>query len=415
MSVRGISASPKKLATIQTNPKSFDLSTTTSRGRAEIIVAGSLAIDLSCDCIPPEGSTVQETPELSTSNPAAIRQSLGGVGQNVATTIQYLGTPVRLFSLIGNDIAGSAAISQLTRQGMQTVGILEISGRPTAQYVAINDSRKDLVLAMADMSIMELSQLAGVNHEDKDLGSWWQTHLTACKPKWAVVDANWDTKTMWTLIKACRRQHVKVALEPVSSAKSKRLFQQHSDRNSLWTVDLATPNIAELSSMYAAAKEAGWFDSGWEQTIDAMGIREALSAEGREVQQAVALLPYIPIILTKMGARGVLMTRLLPHSDDLLVSRDAAQYILCRADDTSAPTGGVYVRFFPTVEKVPESEIVSVNGVGDTFLGVVMAGLARDNPKKLEDLIDIAQRGSVMTLKSEESVSPEVSTLRSEL
>ncbi len=73
------------------------------------------------------------------------------------------------------------------------------------------------------------------------------------------------------------------------------------------------------------------------------------------------------------------------------------------------------MRLYPPVEKVSETDIVSVNGVGDTFLGVLIAGLAKQNPKDLADLVNIAQRGSVMTLKSSEAVSPEVSGLQSSL
>lgn len=73
------------------------------------------------------------------------------------------------------------------------------------------------------------------------------------------------------------------------------------------------------------------------------------------------------------------------------------------------------MRLFPPVEFVPSDEIVSVNGVGDTFLGVLMAGLAKEKPKSIVDLVDIAQRGSVMTLKSKEAVSPDISALQGQL
>lgn len=73
------------------------------------------------------------------------------------------------------------------------------------------------------------------------------------------------------------------------------------------------------------------------------------------------------------------------------------------------------MRLFPPVEKVLENNIISVNGVGDTFLGILIAGLTRQNPKEVPDLVNIAQRGSVMTLKSREAVSPDVSALASSL
>jgi len=76
--------------------------------------------------------------------------------------------------------------------------------------------------------------------------------------------------------------------------------------------------------------------------------------------------------------------------------------------------GGVYLRHFPAAETVSKEDIVSVNGVGDTFLGVLTAGLAKGLPLD-EKLIHIAQKASVMTLKSKESVSPEIVCLSAEL
>ena len=72
------------------------------------------------------------------------------------------------------------------------------------------------------------------------------------------------------------------------------------------------------------------------------------------------------------------------------------------------------MRLFPAAEKVDGGDVVSVNGVGDTFLGVLVAGLAK-GCELGEQLIEFAQKGAVMTLKSAESVSPEVGGLKEEL
>lgn len=70
------------------------------------------------------------------------------------------------------------------------------------------------------------------------------------------------------------------------------------------------------------------------------------------------------------------------------------------------------MRLYPAVKVV--KDVVSVNGVGDTFLGVLIAGLAK-GLKLDEDLINIAQRGAVMTLRSKEAVSPDVKWLSTKL
>ena len=389
-----------------------------------MIVAGSLAIDLSCDYVPTNTPTASHQPQPHTSNPASIRQSLGGVGQNIATALHYLKTSVRLCSSVADDIAGSTAFRMLANRGLQTSGMQKLTTEfRTAQYIAINDAQKSLVLAMADMGILEDT------HGDFD--TLWKPHVEACKPKWLVIDANWDPAVLRKWIEVARHSGAKVAYEPVSLTKSRRIFSaRHTGLTTVPnnSISLATPNALELASMHEAATIAGLFERGdWWNIIDSIGLPSSGSrnklvslTSGALVdqgvpQQSIRLLPFIPSILTTLGQQGVLMTQMLRPGDNRLTSPTAAPYILSRSTDGSDSVGGVYMRLFPPVERVQNDDIVSVNGVGDTFLGVIIAGLVKEKPKDLEELVNIAQEGSVMTLKSSEAVSLQVSTLYSAL
>lgn len=72
--------------------------------RADILVAGAVALDLSCDYAGGESSEV--APKLHTSNPSRINQSIGGVGHNVALAAHLVSedTTVRLCSMVGDDV-----------------------------------------------------------------------------------------------------------------------------------------------------------------------------------------------------------------------------------------------------------------------------------------------------------------------
>lgn len=70
------------------------------------------------------------------------------------------------------------------------------------------------------------------------------------------------------------------------------------------------------------------------------------------------------------------------------------------------------MRLFPPPEVLTGDESVSTNGVGDTFLGVLMAALTKREGARIEDAVELAQRASALTLKSKESVSPEVAKLK---
>lgn len=389
----------------------------------DVLVAGSLAVDLCCDFIPSQKRSISISPLLHTSNHAAISQRLGGVGQNIATAVQHAGTSVQLCSVTGDDEAGSNARNMLVTKGLSTLGILVKPSARTAQYVAINDAQKNLILAMADMTVLEECK--------SEVDTVWKPILDACRPKWLVLDANWDPSTLRKWIMHGKAANARIAFEPVSVAKARRLFAVdpalsfHLNVLPNHAVSLASPNSLELASMHSAAHEAGLFErDDWWQVIDAMGFsssgsRDKLASvtdtslvDNGVPQQSLQLLPFVPTILTKLGEKGVLMTQMLKPGDDRLTSSVHSRYVLSRADARHPTLGGVYMRLLPPTEKVPATDIVSVNGAGDTFLGIVIAGVAKDRPQPLIDLIQIAQQGSRMTLRSKEAVSPEIGSLK---
>lgn len=319
--------------------------------------------------------------------------------------------------------AGATVLSSLQSSGMDTSYIRKLGeeyhpATRTAQYVAVNDGEKSLMLAMADMNIFS-------SHSFQD---HWRSVVETAKPRWLIVDGNWGANDVKAWVRAGKSQpSCKVAFEPVSAEKSTRLFQPFRGVSPLTvfpeaSVDLASPNEYELRAMHEAAKTNGYFDSTeWFQVIDAFGMRgardrfvqlagSALTDAGIPVQ-SVQLLPYIPTLITKLGPKGVLLTSILGRDDPRLYDRDSQEFILTRSAPDHPTVGGIYMRLFPAAENV--ENIVSVNGAGDTFLGVLVAGLAQGG--NVERLIDVAQKGARMTLKSAESVSPDLARIENDL
>lgn len=329
-----------------------------------------------------------------------------------------------MLCLANSNSAGSTILAALQDSGLDTSYIRQLGheypSTRTAQYVAVNDAHKNLVMAMADMAIFSAHSFP----------KYWNSAVTAARPKWLALDANWAEADIQAWIEAGHKHGAKIAFEPVSAAKAKRLFPRlkksgvpglglypHS------SIHLTTPNQYELRTMYEAAKENGYFDAhSWFEVIDAFGIMQgardrfvditsaAMTDQGIPVQ-SVNLLPYIPTIITKLGANGALLTTILGKDDPRLRDPEEAGYVVSRCMGNHPTLGGVYMRLFPAVERV--RDVVSVNGIGDTFMGVLIAGLAQGG--KVEKLIDIAQRAAVLTLKSPKGVSDEVVGLRTEL
>ncbi|KAL4927396.1 pseudouridine-5'-phosphate glycosidase/carbohydrate kinase family protein [Aspergillus undulatus] len=398
----------------------------TSVEKADILVAGSLAIDLACDYVPAAGHT---TPALRTSNPAVIGQSLGGVGHNVAFASRSLGSSVMFCSVVGDDLSGRAALASLQQEDLSTSGVKVLpasSGARTAQYVAVNDATKDLHVAMADMGILQLPA------KTFDFDDFWEPLVARTKPQWVVVDANWSPELLSKWVTVANKHGARVAFEPVSTTKSQALFKMSPGTEAAIgesacipnnSVSLAAPNEFELAAMYTAARENGLFDStSWWHVIDAMGmsssgsrdrfvaLTSAALVDAGVPQQSIQLLPYLPCIITKLGAQGALLTQLLKPGDHRLTDPEYSPFILSRSTSTDWPVGGVYMRLFPPAAKLADEAIVSVNGAGDTLLGAVISGLA--SGRRVEDVIPLAQEASLLTLKSSGGVSPELAQLQ---
>jgi pseudouridine-5'-phosphate glycosidase/pseudouridine kinase len=395
-------------------------------------VAGAVALDLNCDYAGGAAGKDADAalPSRRTSNPATINQSVGGVGHNIALAAHRVSDEgkVRLCSMVGDDIAGSTILANLQTSGLDTscirqLGRDEYPSARTAQYVAFNDSQKNLYMAMADMDILSTHSFP----------AYWTSAVATSKPKWLVVDANWAEADIQTWIGAGVAHGAKVAFEPVSTAKSQRLFvplkkhASHAPPLNVFphaSVDLCTPNQYELLAMYKAAKRGGYMEHTlpWFSVLDKFGIMagardrfvhitsKEMTDSGIPVQ-TVNLLPYIPTIITKLGAEGALLTTILAKGDPRLRDPEHAKWVVSRNMNEHSPVGGVYMRLFPAVETV--QDVVSVNGIGDTFMGVLVAGLAMGGDT--ERMLDIAQRAAVLTLKSKESVSEEVKELKWDL
>lgn len=73
--------------------------------KADVLVAGGVAVDFSCDYTISDRSG-GESPQLHTSNPASISQSIGGVGHNVALAALRAcsQTRVKFCSMVGDDM-----------------------------------------------------------------------------------------------------------------------------------------------------------------------------------------------------------------------------------------------------------------------------------------------------------------------
>jgi pseudouridine-5'-phosphate glycosidase/pseudouridine kinase len=173
--------------------------------------------------------------------------------------------------------------------------------------------------------------------------------------------------------------------------------------------------------MFAHAREIGMFeredwwrvvcdiniDSIYFNSVAQLPTRLSTNLlEGGIIQSAVHLSPYFSGIMVKLGVDGVVLVQLLPLATSFTSAALPPGTI---ASQGAGSVAGVMVRHFPA-EVISQENIISVNGVGDTYLGVVLAGLVKMgmNGAHIEEVIGRAQKAAGLTLMSPESVSGRV-------
>lgn len=147
-------------------------------------------MDISCDAA--------KAVALHTSNPSRITESLGGVGNNVATAAHYIGARVRLVSAVGRDLSGDWALEKIKGVGLDPSGIQVLSGKSTARYVAVNGSDGEMSVASADMLILE-------NIDSK----WWRAQIASSSPEWICIDGNLSARTIENIVLEAWNRHIK--------------------------------------------------------------------------------------------------------------------------------------------------------------------------------------------------------------
>jgi pseudouridine kinase len=165
-----------------------------------------------------------------TSNPVSVSTSTGGVAANIARNLARLGCRVTLFSILGADDSGAAALRELENSGVNASPIIRSSTHPTASYTAVLEPNGELFIGLADMDIFE------------ELNPLWADRIAPALAKFPVwvLDTNLPAQTIERLLMK-HKGNATVLADPISIVKSERV------RSSLAAVDVLFPNRKEAA------------------------------------------------------------------------------------------------------------------------------------------------------------------------
>lgn len=333
----------------------------------DTIVVGSVALDT---------ISKLDTYHMNDSNPGSTRTSIGGVGHNVSLATHYTGGKIRFVSIIGDDLTGKSLKNMIEVDNT----LFEKPGS-TASYTSIHDTTGELVIACADMKIIETDFSHDIIQE-----------LDRYKPKNVVLDCNLSVDTLQKII---NHASCNLVIEPTSVVKSKRIGELKLNVHE--SIELITPTINELESIYETLESREMFDDEWFEIIDSLelyrirdilqgGMIKKLYDQGI-VQKAFKLIPFFNNIVIKLGKEGV-----------LCIGNTQSKFLQTKSQFP------FYIEYHPIPEQNENLQIVNVTGAGDTFLGALMSNLHLP----LKEAIHKSQLCSGLSITSEDAINSQI-------
>ena len=150
--------------------------------------------------------------QYSTSNPSTVTESVGGVARNIAENLGRFGNEVKLITLMGQD-QGAKFIEKESQAFMNLDYVEMLPDLKTGSYSAVLDSKGELILAMADMSIYDsLLPKFLTKHE-----------ALLSNAKCIIVDLNCPKETVVYLQNLATKRNIPFAIIPVSAPKIKNM------------------------------------------------------------------------------------------------------------------------------------------------------------------------------------------------
>lgn len=167
---------------------------------------------------------------LGQSNPGELRMSMGGVSRNICENLAMLGLPVKLVTVMGDDMYGRSIMEGCKRVGIDMSAAHVIEGENSSSYISVVNESGELVLAMSDMRIIKNLDAALVD----------ESRVLLSNADLVVVDGNLSMKTVERLTEVCISP---LYLDTTSPAWAKEIAPL------IGSFDTVKPNLRELEAL----------------------------------------------------------------------------------------------------------------------------------------------------------------------
>uniref|UniRef100_UPI00398ED3BA uncharacterized protein isoform X2 n=1 Tax=Pristiophorus japonicus TaxID=55135 RepID=UPI00398ED3BA len=261
-------------------------------------------------------------------NRGTVRQSLGGVGRNLADCLSRLGLNPLFISAIGSDANGDAVLRICSH--MDTGAIAMLPEHSTAVYCAVITATGELSLGLGDMDIHRQITEQYVSKFVEQLQS----------ASFVCLDGNIPTSTINYVCSVAKEHKVPVLFEPTDITNACKPFETDSWKALAYT----TPNLMELRAMNEAL--------GLPVPAELPSVIDDVI--GVALDMSRPLLEHLQCAIVTLGQHGVLLCGRSEKGTISLQPKKAPQ---------SVP-GKICGIYYPAIAAEAE-EILNVSGTGD--------------------------------------------------
>lgn len=297
-----------------------------------VLVIGGATIDIK--------GRAQAPIQPNTSTPGDIRLSVGGVGRNIAENLARLEVPTVLLSAVGDDAFGRQILERTRAGGVDVQWVICSADHHSSTYLALLDETGVMVVAIADMAVMELLTPRFL----------YQRRGLFKDALLLVLDGSLSEAALATALNQAERYGVPVCVDPTSRFIAHR-FCPHLRRLKLITpnipeaevicglrirgrddalhaaqclvgsgVEIAIVTLGPEGLVYASRGESGWVPAIEPDVVDFTGAGDALTAA-----VVFGLLNEVPLDeAVRLGVAAATLTIQSPHT----VRPDLSQELL---------------------------------------------------------------------------------------
>ncbi|MFE4241390.1 carbohydrate kinase [Peribacillus butanolivorans] len=150
---------------------------------------------------------------LYSSNPVKITEACGGIARNFAENLSRLGCSTTLMACVGDDKEGNWILNETKRQGVDVSQVWVLPTERTGTFTTLLDINGESIVSMADMNIYE--KITTSMFEEK-----WSYIISS---QAVFLDTNIPKECLSYLINRCRDENIPMYIDPVSTAKARKL------------------------------------------------------------------------------------------------------------------------------------------------------------------------------------------------